>query len=490
MKLNVAATTDSGVLHEHNEDFFVAHRNLGLFMVADGVGGADAGEVASMVGCRLIEQTIQAAQPTTDPTHNDALLAHAIREANHGLVEYARQDPNTQGVGTTITALWFHGDRVLFAYVGDSRIYLYRDGVLRQLSRDEKAGRYRLAASLGQGPTVEPRLGMVRLRRGDRFLLCTDGLHGPVSHTDLTTAMDAEPDPKACCDRLIDAANKAGGPDNITALVADVVRAAPPHHWHFSRVRLDATSPLNKLIRAPIWLATAAAVAIAVLLILWGTSFGSKPNDLTPAPVTGRLAVLAKEANDQAQRGHADGSVRALKDIIREAIRQRKVLRRADLTLAPPAAALFTQAANTVWDELYASARQQLHTLEGTPAEAFVKPEIQATRDRVQHVHEQFLADDFRFVAETFTSLDKEVATIVRRAHGDLAAEKSRLTDILTELKHDASEFEDTDPLRRTLDVHIANADKALAASDLPAAQKHIDAAHTALQTDTPPPKQ
>ena len=489
MKLNVAASTDPGLLHDHNEDFFVVRRKLGLFIVADGVGGADAGEVASMVGCRLIEQSLQAKEPGTDRTRHDVLLTHAIREANHGLYEYGRHDPEKGGVGTTITALWFHGDRVLFAYVGDSRIYLYRDGVLRQLSRDEKVGSYRLAASLGQGPAVEPHLGMVRLRRGDRFLLCTDGLHSIVPHADLTTTMDAEPDPKACCDRLIAAANKAGGPDNITALVADVVEPAPPQRWRFSRARLDATSPLTKLLRAPVWLGLAATAALAVLLIIWGTSLGPKAGRHTPTPVTGRLAVLAREASNHARRGDRDGSVRALKDIVREAIHQRKPLGRAALALDPAAARLFAQAANAVWDELYAPTRQKLDGLDGTPAQRFVEAEVRATRERIEHVRKQFLADDFRFVAETFASLDKEVATIVQRAHGDLASEKGRLSGILAELKADASEFEDHNPLRRTLDARIADAEKALQADDLAEAQKQIGAATAALKRDEPDPR-
>jgi len=158
MKIAVAATTDPGRLYEHNEDHFVLLRKAGLFLVADGVGGEEAGEVASRLACRIIQQSLSESLPTTDKTRHDAALVKAIQAANHGLHEYAATRPGKAGVGTTLVALWFHGDRALFAYVGDSRIYLYRNGVLRQLSRDEKAGRYRLAASLGQPlPAVQRR---------------------------------------------------------------------------------------------------------------------------------------------------------------------------------------------------------------------------------------------------------------------------------------------------------------------------------------------
>ena len=182
MKTNAASKTDTGRLSDHDEDYFVARRDLGLYLVADGVGGAEAGELASRVACQLVEKSIRgtlAADPP--PASHSTILGNAIREASSGLLDYARREAGSGGVGTTLAALWLHGDRVLFAYVGDSRIYLYRQGRLRQLSRDEKAGRYRLAASLGSERPVDPHLGVIRLQPGDRFLLCTDGLYGSIA---------------------------------------------------------------------------------------------------------------------------------------------------------------------------------------------------------------------------------------------------------------------------------------------------------------------
>ncbi len=481
MRIKVAAKTDPGRLYDHNEDHFVLLRKAGLFLVADGVGGADAGELASQVACRVIQQSLHDALPHTDRPRYDSALTHAIRDANRGLHEYARHAPDKAGVGTTLTVLWFHGDRVLFAYVGDSRIYLFRDGVLRQLSRDEKAGRYRLAASLGQGPTVEPRLGMVRLRRGDRFLLCTDGLHGPVPHATLTTIVDGEPDPEDCCRRLIAAANNAGGPDNITALVADVVEPDPPMPWRFSRVRLDATSLLARLRRALLWVAIAVCTLAAVALFWWAAAQAPTGGG-GEGRVAGRLALLSAEANRAAKAGTQTATLRALQDIVRAAIAERLALRRSDLALDPAAAALYDQAAKAVWDQLYAPAGKHLDQLLGSPAEPYVHEELKATCGRIDHVRKQFLADDFRFVVETFDTLEHEVATIASRARSRFRHDKDGLTKALTGLKLDASEFTPDTPVGRQLATALADAAKALDADDMPAARKAIAAARAALR--------
>ena len=152
MKLSVAAKTDPGILSDHNEDHYVLCRHIGLYMVPDGVGGHSAGAVASRVGCGLIQKFVHEAIKSTDgPAQHDVALADAIAEANRSILELGERDQAKRGLGSTLVVLWFHGDRALFACVGDSRIYLLRDGELAQLSFDEKAGRYRLAASLEIG---------------------------------------------------------------------------------------------------------------------------------------------------------------------------------------------------------------------------------------------------------------------------------------------------------------------------------------------------
>jgi len=481
MKLNVAGKTDTGLLNDHNEDHFVARRELSLYMVADGVGGLEAGELASKVACRLIEQSLVGSDLRAEARRHDLALANAIREANLKLFGLGQRQDDKRGVGTTIAALWFHGDRVLFAYVGDSRIYLFRDGVLRQLSRDQKAGRYRLAASLGQDRGVDVRLGMVRLRRRDRFLLCTDGLYGPVVHADLTTIVDSEPEPAQCCERLVFKANQCGGPDNITAVVADVVEADPPQPWRFSRVRLDATSLLSRLLRGP-WLPRAAGVLLLAAIVLWCVlPRGARIERPEPPRVGARLAFLAQEANEKARDGDEAGTLAALKELVRQAVREGTMARRSDLGLEGAAEALFNRAAEAVWDELYAPAREKLANLAGTAAESYVEVELRATWARVERIHGQFREGNYQHVASTFATLPREIDTIIRRAKSDLARHKERLVSAIARLRAKAEEFEAGNPIRRALERHMAAAAAALKAGDTAAARRHVKAAEAKL---------
>jgi len=482
MRVNVAAKTDKGRLCDHNEDYYVARRDLGLYMAADGVGGSEAGELASNVACRLVEQSVRDALGAGGPaSRHDSILGNAIREANVGLYEYAQREGQNRGLGTTLTALWFHGDRVLFAYVGDSRIYLFRDGVLRQLSRDEKAGRYRLAASLGTERPAEPHLGMVRLRRGDRFLLCTDGLYGSMARKELTFILDSQREPVECCERLIFKANQCDGSDNITALVADVAEADPRQAWRFSRTRYDATSALARLVRLSWLLGVAVLIALGVLgvVLLGPRRHGGAPKG--PA-VSARPALLAREANEKARAGDEAATLAALKDLIRAGVRERAVIPRAALGLDPAAARFLDQAAEAVWDEYFAPARQKLDALAGTPAESYAQGALRATRQRLDHVHRQFLDGDYRFVSETVGSLGKEVDTIIARAQGDLEQAKQRLAKAIEELRRKAAEFEPENPLRGTLERHVAAAAKALAAGKVSEATGEVDAAEAALK--------
>jgi len=486
MKIAVAAKTDPGRLYEHNEDHFVLLRKAGLFLVADGVGGEEAGEVASKLACRIIQQSLSESLPTTDKTRHDAALVKAIQAANHGLHEYAATRPGKAGVGTTLVALWFHGDRTLFAYVGDSRIYLYRNGVLRQLSRDEKAGRYRLAASLGQAGAVEPRLGMVRLRRGDRFLLCTDGLYGPVPHADLTALLDSEPDPEACCGRLIAAANAAGGPDNITALVADVIEPDRPHRWRFSKVWLDATSPATRLRRAPLWAAVALCAIAATALIAWAASQTSwhqgPPSDVHP-----RLAVLVVEANDGAEAGDQQATLRALRAMVRAAVEERLLVKTAGLGLHETAVPLYDQAAQAVWDKLSEPVRSRIGQLTASPGRRYVEDDLHAAIKRLEQLRKQFMTGDFRAVADTLSALEKDLDDMILRTHSDLARDKAQLGKDLETLRLDATEFEPDSAIRRELEAHLDAARRALDAEDIPTAFSEVAAARAIFQRGSTP---
>jgi protein phosphatase len=234
LRLRAAARTDVGLRRPHNEDaLFVGRR---LVAVADGMGGQVFGEVASRI-------TILTLARLDDDGNDDLLtdLRDAIGDANEQLRSLIAGDDELDGMGTTLTALLSVGGKLALAHVGDSRAYLLRDGELRQISHDhslvqsmvdsgqisaEEASQHPSRAVItraldGHGD-VDPDLGMLEARQGDRYLLCSDGLSDVVTLDTIAEALGlGERD--AACDRLVELALRAGGPDNITVIVADVV---------------------------------------------------------------------------------------------------------------------------------------------------------------------------------------------------------------------------------------------------------------------------
>ncbi|MGH3997003.1 MAG: PP2C family protein-serine/threonine phosphatase, partial [Pseudonocardiaceae bacterium] len=207
-----------------------------LLALADGMGGHAAGEVAAKV-------VIAAFAPLDDDEPgNDLLdqLHEATLAGNAAISELVREDPDREGMGTTLTAVLFGGNKIGLVHVGDSRAYLMSDCVLSQITHDdtivqslidegriseEEASHHPQRSLLLKaltGHEVEPSLTVREARAGDRYLLCSDGLSGVVSAETLAEGLKI-PDPQECSDRLIELALKGGGPDNITCIVADVV---------------------------------------------------------------------------------------------------------------------------------------------------------------------------------------------------------------------------------------------------------------------------
>ena len=232
--LRYAARSDRGLVRQNNQDSVYAGPRL--LALADGMGGHAAGEVASKV-------VIAAFAPLDDDDPgNDLLdqLREATQTGNAAITELVGEDPELEGMGTTLTAVLFAGTRLGLAHIGDSRAYLMRDGVFTQITHDDTfvqslidEGRITedeashhpqrsLLLKALTGHEVDPSLTVREARAGDRYLLCSDGLSGPVSHETLADALRM-PDPQACSDRLIELALKGGGPDNVTCIVADVV---------------------------------------------------------------------------------------------------------------------------------------------------------------------------------------------------------------------------------------------------------------------------
>ncbi|MEO6772691.1 MAG: protein phosphatase 2C domain-containing protein [Kofleriaceae bacterium] len=249
--LRVAGQTDVGRKREHNEDAF-AIVDLGdptraatgeidgtgrrvVLAVSDGMGGHQAGEVASaIVIATLIESlTAHAAEPP------DRALELAVRDANQA-VRTAALAHDKQGMGATLTAVMIDGEDAWIAEIGDSRAYLLRNGQLRQLTRDQSfvqmlvdigaltveeaktsPRKNVILQAIGTAPTLTAAIGRLLLRRGDRLLVCCDGLSNELSDAELATLI-AEPDPAAACGHAIAAANAHGGNDNITVIIAHV----------------------------------------------------------------------------------------------------------------------------------------------------------------------------------------------------------------------------------------------------------------------------
>ena len=238
LALRFAARSHTGLLREGNEDSVYAGPRL--LAVADGMGGHAAGEVASAIAIGAVAPLDEDA-PGTDLL--DELRTRALA-ANGHLRDMVSTEPSLEGMGTTLTALLFAGNRLGLVHVGDSRAYQLRDGVLTQITHDhtlvqtlvdegriseDEASthpqRSLITRALDGRGGIEPDLSVREVRPGDRYLLCTDGLTGPVGRLETLQQALEIPDPQEACDRLVQLALRGGGPDNVTVIVADVVDA-------------------------------------------------------------------------------------------------------------------------------------------------------------------------------------------------------------------------------------------------------------------------
>ncbi len=260
--VSVFAKTDVGKTRDHNEDTFlvadltnqrvslqpdVREHEVGnkgsLFMVADGMGGAAAGEVASEIATSAIYEHLVntwIVESETTPRQFAYRLREAVERANAKIHTYAREHPDLKGMGTTTTAAGLLGDTIYLTQVGDSRAYLVRDGEAIQLTKDQSlmqrlvdAGelteeeaerserRNIILQALGPDAKVRVDLTHQPVRRGDALVICSDGLSGQVRKEEIAQAVARnDRDLVDICGELIDLANERGGPDNITVLIA------------------------------------------------------------------------------------------------------------------------------------------------------------------------------------------------------------------------------------------------------------------------------
>ena len=260
--VHVFGRTDVGRTREHNEDSFVVaelttmnatlqpevreHRpgeRGSLFMVADGMGGAAAGEVASQMATEVVLEELDVSWRHSDTTDPDAFaltLRHAVEAANTRIHRYALDHPENRGMGTTTTVAGILGDTLYLCQVGDSRGYLVRNGVAIQVTKDQSlvqrlidAGeltaeeaelserRNIILQALGPEPQVKVDLTTQVVRRGDTLVVCSDGMSGQMRPVDIARIVTEQaPDLMNTCKALIDLANENGGPDNITVITA------------------------------------------------------------------------------------------------------------------------------------------------------------------------------------------------------------------------------------------------------------------------------
>src|SRR5215210_4611124 len=236
LALRFAARSDIGLLREGNEDSGYAGPRL--LVLADGMGGHAAGEVASSVAVAML------ASLDDDSPGPDILerLSSAVQDANNHLRDMVLGDPDLEGMGTTLTALLRAGSRFGLVHIGDSRCYLLRGDQLQQITKDhtfvqtlvddgritaEEASHHPqrnvIVRALDGREDVELDLSIREAKAGDRYLLCSDGLSDVLSEETLRDTLAACESPERAAEQLVELALRGGGPDNITAIVADVV---------------------------------------------------------------------------------------------------------------------------------------------------------------------------------------------------------------------------------------------------------------------------
>ena len=236
MLLRSAASTHVGMRRQSNEDRYAIVPDLGLYLVADGMGGHKAGQVASHLAAEGSIRAIEALQGASVSLAER--LRHAVACANREIFTAAQAKPELSGMGTTFVGMLFGGDRLALAHVGDSRAYLLRQGRLRGLTDDhsivgellrrheisaadaaQHPHRHVLTRALGIRPRTEPDLAEMTPQEGDVFIMCSDGLTGFVDDKEIAEHLMSEPDLEAAAAALVDTANRAGGQDNITVLL-------------------------------------------------------------------------------------------------------------------------------------------------------------------------------------------------------------------------------------------------------------------------------
>lgn len=231
--LEAFGLSDPGCVRTNNEDSFLLDPQAGLYLLADGMGGAQAGETASQLAVESVADFVR-----FSPERNVNVMIEAFQEANRRVLGRAATDMALNGMGTTLVGVLHCGDELAIASVGDSRVYLFEEGILFPITEDQtwanEVGRrlglddnllkahpmrHVLTMAIGVESALRIHSYSVRPAAGVQFLLCSDGLHGVVSHETITEGLVREQSLEAQAHYLVDAARHSGGPDNVTVVI-------------------------------------------------------------------------------------------------------------------------------------------------------------------------------------------------------------------------------------------------------------------------------
>jgi protein phosphatase len=240
------AATDIGKVREQNEDTFIVEPEVGLFLVSDGMGGHRGGALAANIVAEDLSAMIETGLHklrSTSPRAMRVLFTKTIVEQSRQLQMEGGSESGYKGMGATLVMALIQKDRAYIANLGDSRIYRLRKGRLKQLTKDHSvvselisegkiepedaenhAAANEITHYVGMEEKVIPYIRSFALEAADRLLLCTDGLTGMISDHDIRAILKAQSEPEAACEALVNAANNAGGQDNITVIVIDWLR--------------------------------------------------------------------------------------------------------------------------------------------------------------------------------------------------------------------------------------------------------------------------
>lgn len=253
--LEMVARTDPGMVRNNNEDSVLVNASAGFALLADGMGGYNAGEVASGITTALLSNELVRAQAAGDFHRSDkngrlrgeSVLQQEVARANGAVYQAARSQPQYSGMGTTLVAALFTDDRLIAAHIGDSRLYRFRGNELETITRDHSllqeqidsgiitaeqarhsTNRNLVTRALGVEPQVDADIGVHEVQPGDIYLLCSDGLNDMVEDGDIATTIQLlSANLAVCADQLIQQANDNGGRDNVSVILIKVKRPYP-----------------------------------------------------------------------------------------------------------------------------------------------------------------------------------------------------------------------------------------------------------------------